>query len=295
MILSPVTGNPHTKLYDKIPVSIIESKYMQELNFDVRRFFKTDFIEIHECLDTGFRFYYPFNIEGDDKLYEHLQQMDWYYSIWYWEHQITADLIKNTDKVLEVGCGTGNFLKVLKEKNISGTGLELNKKAIQVCKEIDLNVYNELLNEHVLKYNNYYDFVCSFQVLEHVAEVKAFIDDCIKLLKPGGKVMFGVPNNNPYLFKRDKFTPLNLPPHHMGLWSVKAFNNLPKYFNIKKIKIEVEDLIYKQHYFNLLFDSFKLPRPFNKIKRYFSPKVIDKIAKYADWKGRNIVAVFEKI
>ena len=81
----------------------------------------------------------------------------------------------------------------------------------------------------------------------------------------------------------------------MGLWSVKAFSNLPKYFNVKTVKIEIEELMEKQYYFNLMFDSLKIPRPFNKIKKFFTPKIIDKISKYGKWKGKTIVAVFEKI
>ncbi len=143
-----------------------------------------------------------------------------------------------------------------------------------------------------------FDVVCAFQVLEHIAEVKSFLDASLKILKVGGNLMIAVPYNNPYLFKNDIFNTLNMPPHHMGLWNQTAFKNLSRIFPIKLDQIIIEslpkkgydfdrfytinkDILYKPHYpFKSLFDRLY----FKFLKRYHS--------KYS---GKNIIAIYSKI
>jgi 2-polyprenyl-3-methyl-5-hydroxy-6-metoxy-1,4-benzoquinol methylase len=64
-----------------------------------------------------------------------------------------------------------------------------------------------------------YDAVCLFQVLEHMHDISGFFKHVRAFIKPQGKLIISVPNNNPYLYVNDKLHTLNLPPHHMGLWT----------------------------------------------------------------------------
>jgi hypothetical protein len=79
----------------------------------------------------------------------------------------------------------------------------------------------------------------------------------LKALKKGGKLIIGVPNSNPFLYKYDKYHTLNLPPHHMGLWNKFSLANLANYFPMSVDNIIVEAL--QQHefeyYFKILFDN----------------------------------------
>ncbi len=104
-IFSPLTGSKNVKLIERINVLKIIKKYKSQLKIDVSRFFPNKYIEIFECLDTNFRFYYPFELAGDDKLYEQLLLLNGYYSNWNWEHEISYNLIQKSERVLEVGYG----------------------------------------------------------------------------------------------------------------------------------------------------------------------------------------------
>lgn len=85
--------------------------------------------------------------------------------------------------------------------------------------------------------------VCSFQVLEHIADVKSFIESSLKALKKGGRLVVAVPNNDVLFFKYRnlrfqnnhylKTLLLNLPPHHMGLWNPRSIVNLASIYNLK--------------------------------------------------------------
>jgi SAM-dependent methyltransferase len=113
-----------------------------------------------------------------------------------------------------------------------------------------LEIFDELIEVHAQKRPAYYDVVCSFQVLEHVYDVKNFIENAIKALKPGGRLIMSVPNNEPYFLRHSKYETLNLPPHHMGLWNKEVFQNLPKLF-----PIALKDVIYSGSY-RWLIDAY---------------------------------------
>jgi 2-polyprenyl-3-methyl-5-hydroxy-6-metoxy-1,4-benzoquinol methylase len=241
--VSPVTKKNNTSLAATFLSKDIIHLYKDQLAMDVSRFFtnKKHFY-LYRDDDTGYRFYYPEGLDGDGKFYEALQNRlgEDYYHTWKFENQLAYDEIKQGDKVLDIGCGIGNFLSRANEKTNEVYGLELNEKAVGECRKRGLTVFNELIQEHSATRENFYDVVCMFQVLEHVYEVKDFLEASLKVLKPGGKIIIGVPNNEPYFLGYDKYCTLNLPPHHMGLWNKKVFHNLSGLFNLKILKTEYD-------------------------------------------------------
>jgi SAM-dependent methyltransferase len=167
-------------------------------------------------------------MDGDGNFYATLQQRlgDGYYHDWKFENQLAYDVINAGDKVLDIGCGVGKFLMKAKDKAKEVAGLELNEKAVEVCRGKGLTVYNEMIGDHASGKSGYYDVVCMFQVLEHIYDVRPFLEDSLKALKQGGKLVIGVPNNEPYFQGYDKYCTLNLPPHHMGLWNKEVFKKV---------------------------------------------------------------------
>src|ERR1700733_7007093 len=107
MGLSTVTGQP-AEFIKTIPVDVIINSYKKEVGLDVATYFNglTE-ISLYKCKQTGYRFYYPLNLAGDDKLYEYLQKFDWYYPTWKWEYIVADTLVSPGQKVLDIGCGYG--------------------------------------------------------------------------------------------------------------------------------------------------------------------------------------------
>jgi hypothetical protein len=62
----------------------------------------------------------------------------------------------------------------------------------------------------------------------------------LALLKPGGKMICGVPNQESFLKHQDNL--LNLPPHHMLHWSEASFRALEKIFPVKLERVLFEPL-----------------------------------------------------
>jgi SAM-dependent methyltransferase len=74
------------------------------------------------------------------------------------------------------------FLTKAAEKAGAVYGLELNQKAVAVCRDKGLDVENEMIADHAAKRNEYYDVVCMFQVLEHIYDIQSFLQDSLKAL-----------------------------------------------------------------------------------------------------------------
>ena len=244
-IKSPVTHSFNTSLITQFEVSDITKQYADETKLDVKRFFEgLQKVELYKCNDTGYRFYLPTNIWGDGKFYEGLEEYNKdYYPQVRWEHNLMVSKIDTDKKVLEIGCGEGAFLKMMLQKGITNIeAIELNEKAAFALCNAGFKVNVETIETFSVNNKEQYDVVCFFQVLEHIYDVKSFIDAALLVLKKGGKMVIAVPNNNPYLYKHDINHTLNLPPHHAGLWNKEAFENLEKFYPIKLKQLFVRPL-----------------------------------------------------
>jgi SAM-dependent methyltransferase len=242
-VLSQLNGSTNVTLEEWLDPKQIIRQYRAEYAFDASAYFDgVDEVAIYRCNETGYRFYYPPITAGKSELYEHLQKIPWYYGSSRWEHNLAIKYITEKDYVLEIGCGFGSFLQDLHDRNIQCSGLEFNRSAVEMAVANGLRVYSEAIHDHVKNNQGNYSVVCAFQVLEHISPVGDFIADCLKALKPAGKLIVSVPNNNPFLFKFAKYHTLNVPPHHMGLWNKASLVSLPKVFPLKTHLVRIEPL-----------------------------------------------------
>lgn len=291
-ILSPITKKDNIKLIAKIPKSILIEGY-KAYQTDVEYIFKhIDTIDYYECLDTRYKFFYPFNITGDDNFYQSLEKFPWYYMDDKWEFDNALKYIKDSDYVLEIGSGRGAFLEKLKNKYIKHLGIELNTHGIELSKQKGVNAQQINLYDLATTHPNTFDFVCAFQVLEHIPDVYEFFNASLKVLKPGGLLYFSVPNDDAFIGV-DINNWLNYPPHHMGRWNEKAFFNLTKYFSINFVKSEFEPLAnYHINYFLNLLENYTDPQL--KLSQVFKLNIFSNNLPNNSIRGLTIAAIFQK-
>jgi len=190
-----------------------------------------------ECGDTGYRFYYPFTTAGGAEFYQELElavakRGGEYYRDWDEDHQFGFNQIRPGENVLEIGSNTGNFLKRVAEITDNVTGLDFNPSAIEKAAAKGIAVLNESIELHADRHKGEYDVVCAFQVFEHLSQIGPMLTAILKALKRGGKVVLSVPNNEPFFQRFSKYEPLNMPPHHAGLWNLAAFERLAEHFDM---------------------------------------------------------------
>lgn len=297
-VLNPVTHKEYAILELSIPAALVLEKYQQE-HVDVSRFFEgVPEVHVYRCPDTGYRFYYPFTIFGDGAFYADLgKNMQGYYVAGRWEHDKALSLIQHGLHVLEVGCGSGYFLDQLRNKGVQAEGLELNPEALQEVRDKGLVVHGELLESFSERNPAKYDVVCSFQVLEHIWDVRSYIEHALKVLKPGGRLIIGVPNNNPFIFRYDVYHTLNLPPHHAGLWNKEAFSRLPDFFAMQTVNIFIEPLQEISTWYRVQKENLRQQTAlFSNILRWVPRPIVKggiRIFRH-QIEGRNVLAVFQK-
>ena len=303
VVKSPITSG-NAILLKEIPISYLNFLYLEGLGLTVRDYFKSlDYICLYQCVDTGYKFYYPFDIVGEEPFYKKLELNNWYYQKWKWEYEETNLLIKEGQRVMEVGCGRGYFLSQLNKRGVKTLGLELNKEAIDYAKQSGIVVLNKLIEEFSNEKPEKFDVVCAFQLLEHVWDVDSFLTHCIKLLKPNGLLIFAVPNNDAFFFSQNKILPknntryinqlqtlaLNMPPHHMGLWDKKAFIKLAKHYSsLELVSLKEEPINSGRKELNtqILKNSTSKNKYLNKIKEF--------VFKRSLTKGDSLLVVYER-
>jgi SAM-dependent methyltransferase len=97
-------------------------------------------------------------------------------------------------KVLEVGCSSGFMLFPLIEAGHQCIGVEPSGAFGEYLRSRGLQVHSDMQQLPSELRKSQFDVVMHFFVLEHIAQPQAFIESQLALLKPGGKLIFEIPN-----------------------------------------------------------------------------------------------------
>ena len=109
----------------------------------------------------------------------------------------SLELFNECKNVLEIGCGNGTFLQMLKDKGIRGYGIDINKDFILYCKRKDLKVENVDVLTHLKSLpDKTIDGVFSAHVIEHLQthELIKLIELCYAKMEFGSYIVLVTPN-----------------------------------------------------------------------------------------------------
>ncbi len=274
----PLCKTKNIKKLELLNKNTLNLLYKKMTNIDFSYLINED-INFCECKDCRLRFYDPL-ITGDEKFYNALQKFDWYYMDDKDEYFYAKRYIKPENSVLEVGSGKGAFAKHLATKNY--IGLDFSENAKKMAAENGIHIENEMIQDYVIRHQEEFDVVCSFQVLEHVSDPKSFIEAKIKALKTGGKLIIAVPSEDSFL-KYVNNGILNMPPHHVTRWSDETFIFIAKKYNLSVESIyhekvqKVHELWYLNTLVNNVFSQNKLIDV--SLKQKVKGKIFDLISK----------------
>jgi len=109
-------------------------------------------------------------------------------------------------KILDVGCGVGSLLDMLKNVSHSQIGIEPCNFYLESLSKRGYKVYQSL-SESIKDDNTNIDYAFSIQVIEHVKNPIKFLKEIKKLIKPGGRLLISTPNKNDILMNllKDEF------------------------------------------------------------------------------------------
>lgn len=253
---SPLGENGNVSKEKEVSVSKLCSIYKKSFDIDIGYLIPDDChsLKRFRCLQSNYRFYEPTTIVGDSDFYEKLQKYDWYYMSDKWEFREALSHISKVDdiRVLEIGSAKGDFLRMLRNHNPNAklTGLELNQAAATESRQSGFDVRIKTTNEHVTEHQGCYDVIASFQVLEHIPNPMRMLHDIIDMLKPGGTLIIGVPDNSQRAYPSIFVSPesaLNMPPHHLGLWDIPSLSFLTKALPLRLDYLAIEPATAPHH------------------------------------------------
>ncbi len=225
-IPSPLLGCGPVCVERTIPASRVIHLYEKRCGIDVSEYFsRCDEVLVCRDRQTGYRFYWPFYLAGDGAFYGQLQARDWYYMEDKWEYDQALQFVDKEQALLELGCGVGFFLRRVSSMGVVCVGLERNPRAVADGRKRGVNISPEDVVSYAQHSGEAFGTVCAFQVLEHLADPLRVLRTVSGMLRSGGRLIVSVPNNDAFL-KHDRLGVLNMPPHHMGLWTRKALNAL---------------------------------------------------------------------
>jgi len=156
-------------------------------------------------------------------------------------------------ELLDIGCGTGNFMAAARAAGYAVSGTELDRNAAHFAKEkLGLpRVLGLTVSEFVDKYpGEQFDVVTFFEVLEHQASPVEFLQKVKSCVRPGGYIALSVPNRERWLTGPD---PLDYPPNHFLRWSVEALRNLlsSSGFEILSVREQPASLVHTAQMLNM--------------------------------------------
>lgn len=172
---------------------------------------------------------------------------------------LLESLETKTTNLLDVGCGTGDFLKVASERGWEISGVEPNREARKLAtnKLSDSNIIvsdiEELLDTTQPKQ---YDVITLWHVLEHVPNYDTYIDKLKSLLKKDGHLFIAVPNFKSYDAQHYKeFWAAYDVPRHLWHFSQDA---IMKIFQKHQMQInKTIPMYFDSYYVSLLSEKYK--------------------------------------
>jgi SAM-dependent methyltransferase len=172
--------------------------------------------------------------------------------------------------VFDIGCGRGDFLYLARERGFRPGGLELNPRLIEVAEEVfGLSGIEagDIARWQPAAGGVRPAVITAFEVLEHLADPAGFARDCARALAPGGLLIFSVPgfHRRPHWV----WSEVDLPPHHLTLWSEEALRQLLQRAGFTDVRVErkpleLNDVLY--HVVRRLPGTLR-PGPFPKMLR----------------------------
>ncbi len=176
--------------------------------------------------------------------------------------KLITSLNNEVGNLLDIGAGTGDFLKEAKDKGWKIFGVEPNEGARNLAKKKEVNLKKNIDDFKGKKF----DVITLWHVLEHVPNLEETSSTLEKLLKPDGTLIIAVPNFKSFdaNYYKEHWAAFDVPRHlwHFSKGSIKKI--FSKNLELQKTK----PMIFDSFYVSLLSEKNKTGKQ-NLLKAFF--------------------------
>ena len=161
----------------------------------------------------------------------------------------------NVGKMLDIGCGVGDFLHTAEEHGWKCTGVEPSEDAKAIAKtKTKANIINSEDMEKIPDAS--FDLITLWHVLEHVDDLKWQIEQLHRLTKTKGRIVIAVPNYKSYdgQYYKELWAAYDV-PRHLSHFNKTVLNNIFKSKNLELVR--TDKLIWDAYYISYMSEQYK--------------------------------------
>jgi O-antigen chain-terminating methyltransferase len=140
-------------------------------------------------------------------------------------------------EALDLGCGRGEWLELLKENGVSAEGIDLDDDMLSACRVQGLKVATGDAVAYLQSLpNNSRSLISGFHIAEHLSldDLKIVVEESLRVLKPAGLLILEVPNTENLVVGTSSFY---LDPTHQRPLPSQLLTFLTDYFGFARSKL----------------------------------------------------------
>jgi SAM-dependent methyltransferase len=141
------------------------------------------------------------------------------------------------EKAIDLGCGRGEWLELLKESGFDAQGVDLDEGMLEACHDLGLNVVTKDAISALKELPDESQIVVSgFHIAEHIdfSDLQLLVKDALRVLKPGGLLILETPNPENITVGTVNFY---LDPTHQKPIPPLLLSFLPEYYGFFRVKL----------------------------------------------------------
>jgi SAM-dependent methyltransferase len=118
-----------------------------------------------------------------------------------------ASMFQPKEEVLDLGCGNGVFLELLRERSVRGVGVDSFPSCIEACRKKGLEARQAELLQFVETTDEKYDGIFCSHIVEHLTPqtVLKLFAHSRRILRPGGRIIIVTPNTRDIEVMTERF------------------------------------------------------------------------------------------
>jgi 2-polyprenyl-3-methyl-5-hydroxy-6-metoxy-1,4-benzoquinol methylase len=143
-------------------------------------------------------------------------------------------------KILDVGCSNGSFVFIANNLGLQAEGVDPSEKAVNDGIKRGLKLHLGLLNDVAFD-DNSFDVITLHEVIEHISEPIALLNECARILRPNGILLIGTGNTDSWTrrIRKNKWDFFDMNHHggHISFFSPKSLKQLASQTGFSVVKV----------------------------------------------------------